>query len=176
MTSPRATERAAADLGALFSAHARRLYRLARRLTRDAAAAEDLVQESFLRAARAAALPPAPAAAEAWLVKTLVRLVIDRSRRRRVRSDAVPALGAPERAPDDPAAAAIARRDVAAALAALPPRRRAVVVLHELEERDAGEIARLLGIARGTVRWHLAAGRKELARRLGVGANERREP
>ena len=58
------------------------------------------------------------------------------------------------------------RQAVAAALARLPARRRAVVVLHELEERDVPEIARLLGLARPTVRWHLAAARRELRRLL----------
>ena len=54
------------------------------------------------------------------------------------------------------------------ALAMLSPRRRAVVVLRELEDRSVEEIAKLLGIGRVTVRWHLAAGRKHLARILGA--------
>jgi RNA polymerase sigma-70 factor (ECF subfamily) len=166
----------AVDLGALFERHGRRLYRLARRLSRDAAEAEDLVQETFLRAARSARpLPDESGAAEGWLVRTLVRLAHDRFRRRRVRADATPELARAQESTADPSGAAIARRDVARALAALPPRRRVVVVLHELEERDTAEIARLLGIARVTVRWHLAAGRKELARRLGPSGTEREE-
>ena len=157
------------DLAVLFERHGRRLYRLARRLTRDSAEAEDLVQDAFLRAARAAgAVPPESTAAERWLVRTLVRLAHDRFRRRRVRDHAAPSLVQPRSAPENPESAAIARRDVAHALDFLPPRRRAVVVLHELEERDTAEIARLLGIARVTVRWHLAAGRRELGRRLGL--------
>ena len=45
---------AAADrLGALFDAHHQRLYRLARRMSRSADEARDLVQDTFLRAARA---------------------------------------------------------------------------------------------------------------------------
>lgn len=177
MTSTPAIERDALDLGALFEQHGRRLFRLARRLTNDAADAEDLVQETFLRAARAARpLPAESGPAEGWLVRTLVRLAHDRFRRRRVRGDDE---ARPDWARDDersagvpanPENAAIARRDVARALAELPARRRAVVVLHELEERDTAEIAQLLGIAQVTVRWHLAAGRRELARRLGVGA------
>jgi len=152
------------DLDALFRAQGRRLYRLARRLSPDAAAAEDLVQETFLRATRHARLArPGPERAEAWLVRTLVNLARDRFRRERVRREALPRVDLSAAAPADPERAAVARRSVAAALAGLPPRRRAVVVLHELEERETAEIAGLLGISRATVRWHLAAGRRQLA-------------
>ena len=176
MTSPPATESADVDLGALFALHGRRLYRLARRLSRDGAEAEDLVQETFLRAARAPrSLPGEGGSAEAWLVRALVRLAQDRFRRSRVRREALPRLADSERSSADVEAAAIARRDVAAALAELAPRRRAVVVLHELEERDTAEVAALLGIARVTVRWHLAAGRRELARRLGAVSGDAAE-
>lgn len=155
------------DLADLFALHGKRLLRLALRLSGDAAEAEDLLQDCFLRAAASPTrLPRDPVIAERWLVRVLVNLARDRYRRARVRSAAVPALAAAEREESDPASAAVAKRDVRAALAALPPRRRAVVVMHELEELDTAEIALRLGIARVTVRWHLAAGRAELARRL----------
>ncbi len=44
--------------------------------------------------------------------------------------------------------------------------RRAVVVLSELEGLDTHRVAQLLGVAVVTVRWHLAAGRRELGARL----------
>lgn len=157
----------AVDLGELFAAHGSRLYRLALRLTSDPAAAEDLVQETFLRAARRPERVPAePQRGEAWLVRVLVNLTRDDFRRRRTRRAAARSLANDERDPVDTAGAVLARHDVGAALARLPARRRAVVVLHELEGLDTAAIARLLGIARVTVRWHLAAGRAELRRRL----------
>ncbi len=160
------------DLGELFERHGRALLRLARRLVGEDA--EDLVQEAFLRAAERSGMPADPERCEAWLVRVLVNLARDRYRRARVRRQAKVLLARPDRAPDDPAAEALARRDVTAALACLPPRRRAVVVLHELQELDSGEIARLLGIRAVTVRWHLAAGRSELARLLGLDESNRR--
>lgn len=149
-------------LETLFDAHHLRLYRLARRMSRHPEDARDLVQETFLRAARRpASIPAIDTGAEAWLVRTLVNLCRDRHRRLAVRRRAAPAIP-PVRRPTDPESAAVARATVESALARLSPRRRAILVLHELEELDVAEIARLLGITRVTVRWHLARGRNEL--------------
>jgi len=65
-----------------------------------------------------------------------------------------------------PEAALIARTTVWSALDRLQPRRRAVLVMHELDAIPVPEIAATLGISAITVRWHLAAGRRELARAL----------
>jgi len=165
--------RPALDLDELFADHGKRLYRLALRLSRSPEDAEDLVQETFLRVAEhARRVPRRPADSEAWLVRVLVNLSRDRHRRATTARRATPALLAETPTVAAASTAVEARRDVVRALAALPPRRRAVVVLVELEELDSAEVARLLGIARVTVRWHLAAGRAELRRRLGVDPTE----
>ncbi len=164
-------------LAALFDEQHQRLFRLACRLTADREEARDLVQETFLRAARQVEALPAPAApampGEGWLVRTLVNLCRDHRRRGAVRARARLALAAEAGAGagQEPVtagaeAAVIARALVRSALAGLPPRRRAVVVLHEIEELPVREIAALLGIAAVTVRWHLLAARRELARTL----------
>lgn len=161
-------------LGALFDEHHDRLFRLACRLTLDREEARDLVQEAFLRAARQLETSAAGAAPGfGWLVRTLVNLGRDHHRRAAVRSRARLALAAEaaqaaglEPAAPGPEPRLVARATVQAALAELPPRQRAVVVLHEIEELPVGEIAALLGIARVTVRWHLLAARRELARVL----------
>ena len=150
-------------LGELFDAQHARLYRLARRLSGDPEEARDLVQETFLRAARKLTpLPGVGPAAEAWLVRVLVNLCRDRARRQRVRDRAASDPILRERPGVNLESAAVARATVETALRRLSPRRRAVVVLHELEERTVPEISRLLGIARATVRWHLAAGKRDL--------------
>ena len=154
-------------LAALFDTHYDRLYGLARRLTRSRDAAQDLVQETFLRAARASAsIPATERDQEAWLVRILVNIRRDEWRRRsiRARHDARTGAGAPGGV--DPEARLVARAAIWRALECLPPRRRAVVVMHELEGESVQTVARLLGIAAVTVRWHLSRGRAELARVL----------
>jgi RNA polymerase sigma-70 factor (ECF subfamily) len=156
-------------LASLFDVHEERLYRLARRLSSSADDAEDLVQETFVRAARS--LPSVPlgySKEEAWLVRTLVNLRKDQWRRAGVRKHPAPLVI--EDAPlntANPETRLITKQRVWAALEALPPRRRAIVVLHELEGHAVGEIARLLGVSTVTVQWHLSVGRRELRRLIG---------
>ncbi len=165
---------AAERLAALFDAHHERLYRLARRLVPTADDALDLVQDTFLKAARAAgSIPHGASNEEAWLVRVLVNIRRDQWRRAEVRkrySDTerfdLAATGTED--------AIVARADIWSALEALPPRRRAVIVMHELEELSVTGIATLLGISAITVRWHLSRGRRELARILNPQSGERR--
>lgn len=152
-------------LGDLFDTHHQRLYRLARRMSRSADDARDLVQETFLRAARSPqSIPNSGTGEEAWLVRVLVNICRDRWRQRatRQRLDALNGSIGPVR-PPDPESALVARSVVQHALAALPPRRRAVVVMHELEGASVQAIAKSLGVAAVTVRWHLSRGREQLA-------------
>jgi RNA polymerase sigma-70 factor (ECF subfamily) len=156
----------ATRLGDLFDAHHDRLYRLARRLTPTEDDALDLVQETFLKAARGAGVPADTANAEAWLVRVLVNTRRDDWRKavaRRRHDSEVRLAGSPQ---SDPEARAIASTTVWRALDALHPRRRAIIVLHELEGASVAAIAALLGITSVTVRWHLARGRRELAHAL----------
>jgi RNA polymerase sigma-70 factor (ECF subfamily) len=164
---PEQRTRVAEDrLGVLFDAHHQRLYRLARRLSRSSDDARDLVQETFLRAARApASVPEGQSQEEAWLVRVLVNLCRDQWRqvaRRRQLDERGGSMGTPPQV--NPESAAVARSVVWRALDELAPRRRAVVVMHELEGAPVDRIAALLGVSAVTVRWHLSMGRRQLAR------------
>jgi RNA polymerase sigma-70 factor (ECF subfamily) len=162
-------QRVCADrLGRLFTEHQLRLYRLARRMSKDPEEARDLVQETFVRLARQRRAPAGnEAQVEGWLVKTMINLCRDRDRKNRVRGRYVA-----EGASLQPAVskghegAVVARVVVASALARLSSRRRAVVVLFEIEGRSSAEIARLLGISAVTVRWHLHSARRDLKKML----------
>jgi RNA polymerase sigma-70 factor (ECF subfamily) len=168
--SARDEESAQADrLGALFDAHHQRLYRLARRLSRSAEDARDLVQEAFLRAARSpGAVPVGAPHEEAWLVRVMINVCRDGWRKTAVRTrvHADPTLGRPV-APADLESSLIARSMVQRGLERLSPRRRAVLVMYELEGATIPAIARLLGVTPVTVRWHLSMGRRELSKALG---------
>jgi RNA polymerase sigma-70 factor, ECF subfamily len=169
-----AFELPAERLAALFDAHHTRLYRLARRLTSSADDALDLVQETFLKVVRAPmAVPHGASDEEAWLVRILVNIRRDQWRKAAVRKR----HDDPHPRADDVAsseAAVVAHATVWRALDALAPRRRAVVVLHELEELDPKDIAKLLGITTVTVRWHLSRGRRELTRILKATDGEKK--
>jgi RNA polymerase sigma-70 factor (ECF subfamily) len=161
----------AGRLGALFDAHHERLYRLARRLSSSADDARDLVQETFLRAARApSSVPDGMPHEEAWLVRVLINLCRDKWRLRasHARLDPRGEGGRPQ-GQSDPEAAFIARSLVWQALDALAPRRRAVLIMYELEGATIPAIARLLGVTPVTVRWHLSMGRREMARSISGG-------
>jgi RNA polymerase sigma-70 factor (ECF subfamily) len=153
-------------LAGLFDRHYQRLYGLARRLAGSAGDAEDLVQETFLRAARAT-VPLGSTQEEAWLVRVLVNIRRDQWRRTAVRDRHARAIASPSSTASDEATF-VARATVWRALDALPPRRRAVVVMHELEELPIRQVAMLLGITSVTARWHLSKGRRQLANVLGA--------
>lgn len=155
-------------LAALFDAHEDRLYRLARRLTASADAATDLVQDTFLRAAKSLrSVPIGLAKEEAWLVRVLVNIRRDQWRKTAVRKRAAATLRTDVTTyPSNLESALIAKRAVWAALDLLQPRRRAIVIMHELEGMGPSAIASLLGVSGMTVRWHLSMARRDLKRVL----------
>jgi len=159
------SEPAADRLALLFDTHYDRLYRLARRLAPTPDAARDFVQDTFVKAARSlASVPTSTRDQEAWLVRVLINISKDEWRRRDVRRRHD--IDAPTATAPDAEAALVARATVWRALDTLAPRRRAIIVMHELEGMTVHAIAMLLGVTAVTVRWHLAKGRRELARVL----------
>jgi RNA polymerase sigma-70 factor (ECF subfamily) len=152
-------------LSALFEAHVDRLYHVARRLVPSADDALDLVQETFLKAARAEAIPHGREDEQAWLVRVLVNIRHDQWRKETVRRKHRSVLEGVAQA-DDPERAFVIHDMVWTALDALSPRRRAIVVMAEIEGLSIASIASLLGVSPITVRWHLSRGRRELAKTL----------
>jgi RNA polymerase sigma-70 factor (ECF subfamily) len=160
-------EQPADRVAALFDLHYPRVYLLARRLTSSADEARDLVQDTFLRAARSPqSVPFGTEREEAWLVRVAVNIRRDQWRhaatRVRHRQQISPL---PEVQPDH-GSEVIAKTTIWRALDLLPPRRRAVIIMRELEGMAVSAIASQLGITAITVRWHLSAARRQLTRVL----------
>lgn len=130
------------------------VYRAIRAVVLDAAAAEDLTQETFVRAykARHRYQPTAPPGA--WLRRIGVNLAISHLRRQKL-ARFLPArlYIAPDRREYDQAEA---RDVVSKALEALSPKLRAAIVLHYYEGLTREEIAGVLGVPAGTVASRIA--------------------
>src|SRR5918996_3399529 len=136
-----------ADLEALFRHHWPRAYRAAYLVVHDSGAAEDIAQEAFLAAVRSLDRFDRRRPFGPWLHRIVANRAIDWARARRLRAEAeltdlLPAPPEPDRTEAGPLAARIAE---------LSPEHRAVIVLRYLLEYTPGEIARLLGLPRGTV-------------------------
>lgn len=140
----------------LVAAHSRAVYGLAYRITGNTAAAEDAVQETFLRAFRFLARFDQRAEFGTWLHRIAVNAAIDqgrRSRRERAARVDLPDEGdrslaeipTGEAGPEHRALAAEIRRRTAAALAGLSPSERAAFVLRHCEGRSIAEISSTLG-------------------------------
>lgn len=142
----------------LYQAHAWSLVRLARFFVQDRTAAEDLVQEAFIRLSRSLHRIDDPAAQTAYLRAIVLNLCRDHNRRglmslrHRPPSDVDPDL------PEDVVTGREQSREVVRALAALPRRQRDCVVLRYYLELGPPEIAATLGVSPNSVKTHLRRG------------------
>jgi len=138
----------------LVDRHWRACFALGYRLTRDAATAEDLAQEAFLRLYRNLGKLGPDAKFGAWLRRTVVNLVIDRSRRASRRPEVPLAEGAEVAAPEAPADDGFAEA-VRGKLLGMPRRETEVFTLRVLEGLSTRETAEALEVGEGTVRRYL---------------------
>src|SRR5262245_20182353 len=148
-----------AALAFVFDATAPEILRVAAHLARDPAAAEDLLQRTFLTAIEAAASWDRSHRLVPWLLGILTNHSKEAARRSARTPD--PARVAPPADAADPATAAANRETTDAALRAidgLPDPARSVLVLRYRHGLEPAEIALALGMAPATVRSHLHRG------------------
>ena len=130
------------------------VYRSIRAVVLESAAAEDLTQETFVRAYRARLRYTPTAPPGAWLRRIGINLAISYLRRQKlVRFLPARLYMAPDRRDYDRAEA---RDVVEKAMARLSPKLRAAVVLHYYEGLTREEIAEVLGVPAGTVASRIA--------------------
>ena len=164
------------------------LYRTALRMTRSEADAEDLVQETYIRAFRFRDQFTLGTNMKAWLFRILTNTFINTYRRKVAQPEVTDLEGVDEsslyrRMADDRAASSspdpeaellsrVVDSEVTDALEELPEKFRTAVLL-DVEGFSYKEIAEMLGIPIGTVMSRLHRGRKFLQKRLYDLARER---
>lgn len=167
-----AGERAAFD--SFVTRHERAVFRFARAATESPAAAEDVLQETFLAAWRAAGSFEGRSAARTWLL-TIARNQAWHHRERAARLSVDDGAELPElgeaagwgaQSPEEGALRSERRALLARALAALAPEDREVLVLRDLEELTGEEAAAALGLSLAAVKSRLHRARLRLAAEL----------
>jgi RNA polymerase sigma-70 factor, ECF subfamily len=144
----------------------------------DPGQAEDLAQETFLRALRALPAFEAASTARTWLLSIARRVAADavRTAQRRPRTNGVADWDAVEALPRTGLTRGAADEAVLlrAVIAALEPDRREAFVLTQLLDLGYAEAAQVCGCPVGTIRSRVARAREDLAAALDVRGRGRR--
>jgi RNA polymerase sigma-70 factor (ECF subfamily) len=166
------------DFGAferLFERHRSLVFRFAYQMTHRIDDAEDLVQDAFVRAYRNLHRYRDEAKFTTWLLRILTNLSTDRARmvRRRMLLEQQEAGGALDWMTGGDKEDPISnleddRRQIALerALAALPQHHRTMIVLRDIEEREYGEIAAIIGCTVGGAKLRVLRARRALRERV----------
>lgn len=160
----------AGDAGALeqlYRAHEAGVYTLARRLTKTAEDAEDVLQETFLEVCRSLGSWRGDGSLWGWIRSIAASKALMRYRREKVREadELDETTGQGSRADDVPL-----RLDLESAMTRLTERSRAVVWLHDVEGYTHEEIAEMMGMTTSFSKSQLARAHQKLRAWLGEGA------
>jgi RNA polymerase sigma-70 factor (ECF subfamily) len=157
-----------------------RMFQLVRILTSGDAEAEDLVQDTFVRAYRAVGRFRGDSTFRTWLHRIAVNVVRTHAARRNSRGDRRPLVHFARGEPLDPdhgddesaigrvpadedlENAVVQRRMIDQALARLPPELRLLITLRDIQGLEYREIARITGLPIGTVESRIFRGRRRL--------------
>ena len=156
---------------AVMTAHHAEIYRYLRRMTFRSAEAEDLSQETFLRAFRAYRALPDDANVRAWLfaiATNLFRNSLRSAKRRRAAHDTIKGRGRDD-AGDGPEGAALfneARAAIEDVVGKLPSKQRAAFVLRKVHELPYENIAESLSCSVDSARAHVFQAFRKIRSRL----------
>jgi len=152
------------DFDTFFTTHYGPMVRTLTLIGGDREAAADSVQDAFVRAHarwRRVSRYDAPAA---WVRKVAINRLRDMKRsetRRQRREDRV--AGAPSSSPSDPVTL---DADLLSTVGSLPEQQKTAIALHYLEDLSVDEVAHIMGLSSGAVKYHLHEGRKKLEPQL----------
>jgi RNA polymerase sigma-70 factor (ECF subfamily) len=132
----------------------------------EVSAAEEVVQEAFVRAIAHGAAFRRADNPEAWLRQVAVNLARSRWRRLKKYAGLMPRLAEPTTIPD----LSLDHVSLMAALAQLPRAQREAIAMHHLADLPVHEIAAALDVPPGTIKARLSRGRAALARLLAEGS------
>jgi RNA polymerase sigma-70 factor, ECF subfamily len=158
-----------AKVTALVTEYSTTLYRVAYSVTRNAADAEDVVQETFLRVLRHADKLGEVRDYRVWLVRITWNLVLDRKRRAKTRpqvdnfDELARILPAEELSAEKLAITAQGHARILRLIETLPEREREVLLLSAVKELSTVEIALVLKTTESTIRSRLYRARHALA-------------
>ncbi|MFZ0179092.1 MAG: sigma-70 family RNA polymerase sigma factor [Candidatus Dormiibacterota bacterium] len=157
------------DFDRLYRASHARVLRTIVGILRDLPAAEDCVQEAYVRALRAWPRWRPDAPAEAWLHRIAINVAMSHRRRERLHAlgEIVLHLGRPAASTVEDGSAW--STELLTALRRLPPHQAAVIVLRFSHGYSNREIAVAFGVAESTVASRLAAAKAGLRRELERG-------
>ncbi len=153
------------------------LYMVAIRLIKDPDEAEDLIQETYLKAFRFFDKFKKGTNCRAWLFKIMIRLFYTRYRKRKIEIYRTSNIGDEdiinlEADPENAYLEKIRSEEILKAIDSLPDHFRLVLILADVEELSYNEISDALRIPMGTVMSRLHRARKKLANELRFYAKE----
>jgi len=159
----------AQTIAQLVAEYSTALYRVAFSVTRNAAEAEDAVQETFLRVLRHEARLDEIRDYRVWLVRIVWNIVLDKKRRAKTRpegediADHARLLTTGERGADDTVISTQEHARILALVDRLPGREREALLLSAVEELTTAEIAAALGTTESSIRSRIFRARRELS-------------
>ncbi len=158
-----------AVVASLYEREGVALVRLARLFTDDRAAAEDIVQEAFIRLHRNAHRIEDSTKADAYMRSIVLNLARDHNRRglMSLRHENSLLPGGELKSPEDRIVRTEDQFEVVEALRDLPGRQRDCLVLRFYLDLSETEIAETIGISKNSVKTHCKRGMATLKRRLG---------
>jgi RNA polymerase sigma-70 factor (ECF subfamily) len=166
----RPDETRADGLNELFERHKDRIYSIALRYSGDAAAAQDIAQDAFLKLYASIGTFRGESAFETWLFRLVVNCCFDYRRKTKRLAPLVEGVMDLMRSPAASALDQVMRDEmsgqVKTAVDTLPPEQRMIIVLRYTEGLSYDQIAEVMGCSTGTIASRLNRVHKVLERRL----------